>query len=82
MRKLYKAVAEVVVFYEADEETAELDGEDYLQEAVRDNGINNYMVYAVTKKDVPRDGWDDDSLVYGAEGDLMLGDALAKLEKP
>jgi hypothetical protein len=79
--KLYEVTAEVTVFVMAEDEEAAWDeGQQALEEEIRNNGCEPNMVREVTAKNwaLPAD-WDRNYLVYGTDTDTTLGSVLDTL---
>lgn len=80
VRKLYKATAEVVVFFESDEDSVDFDAEDFLRQGIQDGDFEHLHYEEVTSPTVCLDGWQKQALIYGTEKDKTLGEALAEIK--
>lgn len=81
MKRLYRAVAEVEVFFVCEEGDEDLSAEDALHEECSNNGFSNLGGIQITKVTNPKNlgNWTLRDYVYGeGQGDLMLGDAIAQ----
>lgn len=79
MKKLYKGFASVEFFFLSEDEDVDFDVEKYAMQAVRDACFNKLDSIRVTRPDISLSGWSKDSLVYGADRETTLGEALSRL---
>lgn len=79
MKRLYRATAEVTLFFVAEEGFEEKDAERYVVEEVRNNGATDLpmSVREVMQNSFMRpQSWDSHALVYGTDEDTTLEEAV------
>ena len=78
MKTLFKVSFEITQFVMAEDEGEAID---VAEDATRDDFLFSDAAYAkeVTHKGIYEGGWDDNSLVYGADDDTTLAEAWAHL---
>lgn len=81
-KRLFRVSVSVTIYVLAEDE-AEADDRaiPYAEQELRDCGEAYVNLRGVVRGDVPQDGWRRGSLVYGATGDVRLGDAIDACEE-
>lgn len=81
MKKLYEVRAEVVVYVLAEDDNDAFDvGTQSVKDEVDWNGVEVSSVHAVTQRKWHlENGWSRGTLVYGADKETTLGEALDAL---